>query len=167
MSSQFKDVDDLTEADLNKFPVWEFLNQDQKSELAVRPVKTTPVKNLDGRVVGTQVRLANGGNVPALIGNVAVNDPHSTKHFLTISIFRSGKRFTMARYHDFDWNRRGPQALADFLEMGIEDVFPISYDLRPLCVGDPAALVGTIEAEPTDKLTRAQIIALAVPKNHS
>lgn len=147
---------------MNKFPVWEFMNQDQKSELAVRPVKKMPVESLNGRLVGTQVRLANGSNMLALIGNVTANNPHSTKHFLTVSIFRSGKRFAMARYHDFDWNRRGPQALANFLGMRVEDIFPISYDVSRFSMGDPAALAGTIEAEPRDKLTRAEIIALAV-----
>jgi hypothetical protein len=164
MSTQHKRVEDLSSADLTKFPVWEFLNQDQKGETAVRPVKAIPVRNLIGRLVGTQVRLANGSKVLALIGNVTVNNPRSTRHFLTISFFQPGKRFTLARYHDFDWNERGPSDLANFLGARVEDIFPISYDLSQFATGDPAALVGAIDAEPRERLTRAEIIALAIAK---
>ena len=69
----------------------------------------------------------------------------------------------MARYHDFDASERGPQVLAAFLGLPIKEVFPISYDISRFSLGASAALVGTIEQEPREKLTRAQIIGLAVP----
>ena len=163
MNNLIKRVEDLTTADLKAFPVWQYANEDEKGETAVRPVEKTPVKSLTGRLVGTQVRLVNGANVWAIIGNVDANNPRLTQHFLTISILRDGRWFTMARYHDFDANERGPQALAAFLGLQVEDVFPISYDISRFSRGDPAALVGTIEREPREKLTRAEIIALAVP----
>jgi hypothetical protein len=154
----------LNVADLNAYAVWEYANEDEKrGETAVRPVKKTPVKNLAGRLVGTQVRLANGTDVWALIGNVDASNPRLTQHFLTLSVLRNGRWFSMARYHDFDSNERGPQALATFLGLRLDEVFPISYDISRFCVGTSAALIGTIEKEPPEKLTRAQIIALAVP----
>jgi hypothetical protein len=70
----------------------------------------------------------------------------------------------MARYHDFDAKTHGPRSLAKFLRLPLSSVFPISYDISAHCVGDRVALVGTIEARPKERLTRAQIIALAVPK---
>jgi hypothetical protein len=163
MNNPVKKLEDLTPADLENFPVWQYVNSDKSGETLVRPVKKMPVKSLTGRVVGTQVRLANGASVCALIGNLDADNPQLTHHFLTLSIFRNGRWFTMARYHDFDASERGPQALASFLSLQINEVFPILYDIGRFSLGDRAALTGTIEAEPREKLTRAQIIALAVP----
>ena len=83
---------------------------------------------------------------------------------MTISIERGGRWFHLARYHDFDANERGPQQLAAFLDLTIEDVFPISYDLLPHVNGDAKALRGVIQAKPNEVLTREQVIALAVPR---
>jgi hypothetical protein len=164
MSNQMKKVEELTVADLEAFPVWQYVNdEDGRSETAVRPIKKLPVKSLTGRVVGTKVRLGNGVEVWALIGNVDATNPRLTQHFLTLSVLRDGCWFTMARYHDFDSSERGPQALAAFLGSPVNQVFPISYDISRSCTGESAALIGTIESEPREKLTRAQIIALAVP----
>ena len=77
---------------------------------------------------------------------------------------RGGKWFTLSRYHDFDYSQSGPEALSNFLRMDVDQVFPISYDLRPFAKGDAGALVGKIAKEPREKLTRSQIIAMAVPQ---
>ena len=69
----------------------------------------------------------------------------------------------MARYHDFDADERGPLVLAAFLELPVEAVFPITYDISRSCIGDAGALIDTIDSQPRERLTRAQIIALAVP----
>jgi hypothetical protein len=164
MEILIKKVEDLRAADVEAFPVWEFVNNDEIGETAVRPVETIPVQTLRGRLVSVHVRLACGKTVLAQLGNVDSNNPKSTKHFLVLTVFHSGRNFTMARYHDFDWNRRGPQALADFLGLRVTDVFPISYDVSPFSTGDSAALAGKIEAEPTERLTRPEIFALAVKK---
>jgi hypothetical protein len=163
MSDPTKRIEELTVADLEAFPVWQYANSDKRGETAVRPVKKTPVKNLTGRFAGVQVRLAKGSNVWALIGNVDASNPRLTQHFLTLSVFRNGRWFTMARYHDFDAKERGPDALAAFLGLRVDEVFPISYDISRCSLGDVAALLGTIEKEPRERLTRAEIIALAVP----
>jgi hypothetical protein len=110
-----------------------------------------------------KVRLANDAEVWALIENVDATDPRRTQHFLSLSIFRDGQCFTLARYHDVDADKRGPQALAAFLALPIDRVFPISYDVSRFSKGNPAALTGRIEKEPREKLTRPELIALAVP----
>jgi len=116
-----KRIEELTCPDLEGFPVWEFVNNDELGETVVRPVKNTPVKTLIGRVVGTQVRLARGASVWATIGNVDASNPRLTQHLLTLSVFRDGRWFTMARYHDFDADERGPEALATFLGLRVAD----------------------------------------------
>ena len=156
-----KSIETLTITDLRKFPVWEFTNDER--EILVRSVKKTPVNHLRGRVVGTQVRLANGVTLWAILGNIDARDSTLNEHLLTLSVLRGNRRFSMARYHDIDREKRGPQQLAKFLGFPISQVFPITYDLRPICKGISSALVGKIEKEPTEKLTREQIIDLAVP----
>ncbi len=161
---QEKTADELSETDLRAFPVWQFVNADgRRGEVVLRPVKKVPVGSLSGRLVGTEVGLANGATAWALLGNVDVTSQRLTGHFLTISVLRNGAWFAMARYHDPDYSDRGPEALAAFLGMRVEDVFPIAYDLRQVCAGPEEVLVGTIEREPRERLTRAQLIALAIP----
>jgi hypothetical protein len=165
MSSQTKRVEALTVADLERFAVWKFTNSDEELQgMGVRPVRKTPVKSLDGCIIGTQVRLANGAFVWATLCNIDPVNPHSTQHFLTLSVCRDSRWFHLARYHDFDSNERGAQALAAFLELAVDEVYPISYDISQYYIGESAALVGIIEKEPRERLTRDQVIALAVRK---
>ncbi|MGB7569819.1 MAG: hypothetical protein WBM07_18295 [Chitinivibrionales bacterium] len=164
MSLRIKRVELLSIADIKSYPVWEFTNDDEKLEgMGIRPVQKIPVKDLFGKIVGTQVQLSNGSKIWALIENVDTNNPRSTQHFLSLSVFKDKHWFILARYHDFDTNKRGPKAFAKFLGLSVDEVFPITYNISRFCIGKSTALVGTIEKEPRKKLTRAQLIALAVP----
>jgi hypothetical protein len=49
------------------------------------------------------------------------------------------------------------------LGLKVEEVFPIAFDVRRYAIGDAAALIGKIPKEPRERLTKAQIIALAIP----
>jgi hypothetical protein len=118
---------------------------------------------MTGKIVGMQVHLRNGSKVWAILGNLDLENERLTKHFLTLSVLRGGAWFTMARYHDFDSEKRGPLTLSDFLGLTIEEVFPVSYDISDYYTGSPRVLVGVIEKEPIERLSRAEIIALAVP----
>ena len=129
----------------------------------MRAVKKVPVRSLTGKLIATPVRLANGTGVWALLGNIDASSPRLTEHFLTVSIERKGKWFTLARYHDFDYDKHGPNALARFLGLKVGDVFPSSFDVRDHAQGDPAGLRGVVREEPTERLSRAEIIAMAVP----
>lgn len=164
MTRRTKLVEHLTAADLDEHPVWEFLNDDELDETAVRPVKKLPVDSLGNRVVGTKVVLANGKRVWATVCNVEVRDPTATEHFITLSLMRRGKWFTLSRYHDVDYLDNGPDGLASFLGLGVDEVFPISYDIRAHVVGDAAALVGQISKVPHVQLSEAQLITMAVPR---
>lgn len=155
-----KTIDTLTEDDLKKHPVWKFKGgRDQ----FVEPVAKLPCKTLVGRVVGAKVSLADATTFWALIGNVCPERPEFSTHFLTLSLLNHGAWFHLARYHDFDYSERGPMQLAAFLGKSPKDVFPISYDLRTVYVGESASLQGVVEMEPSERLTREEIIAMAVP----
>jgi hypothetical protein len=124
-------------------------------------------QNLSGHLVGTELSLAGGQRICRFLGNVKVHDPKFNEHFMEASLWHDGKWFNLARYHDFDAVKRGPQALADFLGMPLDEVFPISYDIRGLSLGDAGSLVGRIEKEPRERLTRAEVIRMAVPKKRA
>jgi hypothetical protein len=158
-----KPIDLLTASDLAASPIWKYTNRDGASELFVTAVSTIPVKNLNGKVIGSQVRLADGSERWSLIGNVDTTNPRFTEHWLTLSVERDGKWFHLARYHDHDYKERGPEALSRFLGLKIDDVFPIAYDLRIYVAGNLSLLVGAVPREPRQKLSRAEIIAMAVP----
>jgi hypothetical protein len=158
-----KKVDELTADDIARNPVWRFTNSDSADETAVQPVKRLPVSNLAGKLVGLRVTLRNGDSVWATLSNIDSENARLNEHFLTLSVVRLGMWFHLARYHDFDYAERGPDALAAFLGLDVDDVFPISYDLCAYAKGDPRALSGVIAKSPAVKLTRAELIRLAIP----
>jgi len=158
-----KTVESLTVADLQAAPVWQYVNRDGVGETMVRAVKKIPVRNLAGKLIGTQVGLANGTQAWAIIGNLDPSSPRLTEHFLILSVERDGRWFDLARYFDFDYADRGPEALARFLGLAVDEIFPISFDVQQYAEGDPAALKGSVMKEPREKLSRAEIIAMSVP----
>ena len=160
MNENIKPAEALTVADFQAYPVWEFLYDDEIGETMVRPVEKLPVESLDNSVIGTQVRLANGSQVWASFGNFDVTNPRATQHFLDISIERGGKWFYLARYHDVGFTSHGPEALARFLGLGVDDVFPITVDVRRYVRGDPAALRAIVLKEPREKLTDEELWAI-------
>ncbi len=160
---EYKRAEDLTDIDFARFPVWELLNDDSLGESSVRPVKKVPVASLSGRLVGIDVELANGAKTLGMLGNVKNNNPRLSEHMRMLSIYSGNKWFHLARYHDVERGTHGPQALAAFLGLPLVEIFPIRFDISSYVVGDPSALSGLIEAEPSERLSRSEIIALSVP----
>jgi hypothetical protein len=161
MIENIKPAETLTVADFKAHPVWEFLNNDEIGETMAKPVEKLPVETLYDCIVGTPVRLANGSEVWGLFGNFNVKYPRATQHFLALSIERGGTWFHLARYQDVDVESRGPEALARFLGLDIDDIFPITVDVRRYVRGDPAALVAVVLKEPQERLTREELFALS------
>ena len=152
-------IEKLRVEDVKQHPIWQ-VSESRTGQVVVKPVKRLPVDHLDGRLVATQVVLANGDKVWALLGNVDLANARSTEQFLTLSVFNTQTQFNLARYHDAWYGREGPAQLAQFLGLAESDIFPISYDLTNLGDGDPAALIGTIPREPRDRLTRDELMGL-------
>jgi len=158
-----KSVLSLQVSDLEMHPVWQFVTDDEGDETAVRPVKRLPVSSLLNRIVGTRVRLANGSSVWAIIGNLDIKNARKNEQFLLLSIGRNGEWFQLERYFDFKYREHGPEALARFLELSLDEVFPVSYDVRKYAKGEANALAGTVPRKPRVRLTKAELVALAVP----
>lgn len=162
MKGGLKQIGSLRPEDFARFGVWEYKPGPGGDETWVKPVRATLVSTLDGRVVAARVVLANGEARWALIGNVSLDNPRLTKHFLSLSIEDGGRWFHLARHHDRDYAERGPQALATFLGIPLDRVFPIAYDISARVGVESTVTKGRITAEPDDRLTRAEVIALAV-----
>ena len=163
MSTLIKKIENLKINDLEKFPVWQYANSDSKGETLVEPIKRYPVKSMTGKIIGVEVTFSNGRKNWAIIGNVDSSNSGLTEHFITISLECNGRWFTLARYHDIDYPQNGIDALATLVKMPVDEIFPITYDISPYAIGEKSALVGKILKEPKNKLTRSEIIALAVP----
>jgi hypothetical protein len=144
--------------------VWRFTRCTSGDDTAVVPVRTIPVRSLKGQIAVTHISLANGRRVVGAIGNLDLERPELNEHFLTLSVFdQNGRVIHLARYHDLDVVENGPAALAVFQGLRVEDVFPIAFDLSHLVSVAPASAVGQIRDEPSKRLSRAEVIALAVP----
>jgi hypothetical protein len=160
---QPRPIASLTAGDFTKFPVWRFTDSDTPDETYVTPVRDLPVRNLSGCVVGTPIRLANGTDVVGILSNLDPQDPRATENFLTLSVFREDHAlFHLARYHDFDASQHGPSALAAFLGLELNAVFPISYDVSQAVSGIPTVVCGVINAEPSERLSEDELMTLAV-----
>jgi len=117
---------------------------------------------LMSRIVGTRIRFANGDYAWALIGNLDTNNARMNDHFVTLSVGRNGNWFGLARYHDVDYHQRGPNALTHFLGLSVDEVFPITYDVRKYAAGEANALAGTVARKPRVRLTKAKLMALSI-----
>ena len=160
-----KPVTELTVEDLTRYPVWEFdleyESEDGQDETWVKPVKELPVTDLSNRVVGIQARFTGGATTYALLGNIDLRHLRKTQQFLTISLLIGDSYwFPLARYHDSGYARNGPQALARYMNLSLEEIFPISYDISNIARGLDAVVRGSIPAEPVERLTDDERMAL-------
>lgn len=157
-----KVVDELTEKDFQTHPVWEFSSIEEPDETVVVPIKKLPTPNLDGKIVGCEVIFSNGSSHTAMLGNVDTENPKSTEQFLGISIWKNGKWFHLSRYFDPDYKQNGPAALSKFVGVNVQEIFPISYDIRKYSRGKKGSLVGKILKEPRKRLSSEDRIELSL-----
>jgi hypothetical protein len=121
----------LTPADLDEHPVWEFKFRRSESEPRVAPLTAIPTTKLTGRLFATRFLLANGQVVPGFVASLDEANGALNRHLATFSFFDKGRWFHLARYHDVDYDDRGPDALAAFLGAPPDEVFPMTFDITP------------------------------------
>jgi hypothetical protein len=166
METSSKPIDQVSYSELSDHPVWEFVPESEDhDETWVRPVRHLPVNSLAGCLVATRVRLANGSSELAILSNIDLDDTPQNEHFLSLSVIKTNREtFHLARYHDIDYVQSGPSALAEFLGLTIKDVFPIEYDISLVAAGAADSLRGVVRQEPSRRLSRSELIAMAVGK---
>lgn len=152
----------LTIAQISMSAVWHYVpSKDGRVWVTAESKRRLNLKN---RVIAVEAKMANGKEIWMLLENVHVDNPVFTQHWLQATFRINGRWWVLARYHDFDSEKRSPLALAKLLKMELLDVFPLSYDIRHLCKSPSQVLLGTIVAEPITRLSRREIILLTVPK---
>jgi hypothetical protein len=67
-NADYKNVEALTPADLERASVWRFVHAPSLGDTVVGPMKRLPVQDLTGKIVGSRVQLANGSSRWALLG---------------------------------------------------------------------------------------------------
>jgi len=153
-----KDVGGLNQRDFNRYPVWEFQVGAEflpwRDETWLSPVKRLPVDSLDNRLVGTRLKLANGQTVRGILGNISLRNARATRQFIDVEISHNGKSYQLQRAASPMHPYLNAQGLADALGLRIEQVFPITYDLSDVAVGDPKVIKGSIEAELPENLSK-------------
>lgn len=165
-TNSMKTFSDITPDDLRQYPVWEFANDVEdvtSDESYLRPVRDLPITDPGNRIMGTIATLANGDQVPAILQNVNLDSPYATEHLISVTVFnRAGEAFPLARYHDIQIDEYGPEQLAAFMKLTVRDVFPISYDISDIAVGDHDCVRREIPVRPRRLLSSSEIIAMAV-----
>ena len=155
----------LLSVDLERYPVWEYdLDEEGGPEPLLFPVLDLPVFDLTNRVVASKLRLNNGDEQHGMISNLDLGRPELNEHFLLLSLLKDGRWFTMERYHDPKFSELGPAALASFLGLTLDEVFPIEYDVSRACKGAPESVRGHIDPIPKILHSTEELIRLALPK---
>jgi hypothetical protein len=161
-----KELKNLDVEDFERFPVWEFkagtVNDDEYLEPSLAPVTDYPISDLRNRLVGCRIQLRNSKLCWAILGNVSLHDAHATGHFLTLSVEHNGQRYDLARYHDVNYEERGPAGLARFFGLPISAVVPMTYEISAIVAGGSEVTTGYINASPTEILSDDELVDLAL-----
>jgi hypothetical protein len=157
-----KKFSEITIDDYRRCPVWEYVPNSEDADIWLKEVRKRPARHLNNRIVGTRVTLRNGEKCWAIVGNISVNSKRATEQFLTLSVEKDSQWFNLARYHDVDYARRGPQQLAQFLNMEVNEVFPINYDISDVVSDLSEVVVGAVPVQPSEILSQDELVALAI-----
>ncbi|EDM26845.1 hypothetical protein LNTAR_06354 [Lentisphaera araneosa HTCC2155] len=127
-----KHFNKLKPSDFEKFPVWEFL----KNGCDLTPLKKSPYNNRENRVFGTNVTLSCGITIKTMILNFDVCNTAYNKHMISIYFEVNNKWIELHRYFDAEYEENDALELSKKMNMDIDDIFPIKYDLSTLVEGN-------------------------------
>jgi hypothetical protein len=154
-------LDKLTDQDLEKTPVWEFVEPPGTGEQIVRST-TVPVRATAGKLFAVQITFADSTRHLGLFTNVSRGSSVVTRHFITLSVWHANRWLRLPRYHDADWSPSASQMFAAEFARSQHEVFPIAFDLRHLVTSEEAnGLVGEIAAEPDTRLSEDDLVRLS------
>ncbi|MCX7112818.1 MAG: hypothetical protein NTX45_22405 [Proteobacteria bacterium] len=157
-------LEDLRPDDFSEFWLFEYIPS-KDGRLWVKPVKAKKIKKFTGRIVASKVILADNSYCSALILGINIETPEFSRHNreLILWIPKLGW-FRLAQYFDSNEIKaiRGDDVLCDALEKSLDQVFPISFDLRDRSSIDSPCLTGTFEHDPSWGLSGAEVMQILV-----
>jgi hypothetical protein len=128
----------LTLEDALAHPVWRYKEEEAllpgEDESWVEPVDVDTVADAYGHFFVTSAKLANGTSETVLVGSTEPLDPQYNEQVQFFVFFRPGQQI---RWHPIE---QPGVALAQFLGLEPQHVFPFKFDIRRYLVGDPSAL---------------------------
>ncbi len=142
VTDEVKAVTDVTPDDFSAHPVWQYCVASNSDGVGLIPVLDLPVESLDERVVGTQVRLANGQLIWAVLFGLDSFSPVFNERDVGISFLVEGKRVMLGRAWERDLPGHGIGNLCAALKLLESDIFPITFDVSHLVFGDKSSLRG-------------------------
>lgn len=139
-------------SDFEMHPVWR-----EKPLGKYIPETTLPVDDLSDCLIGANVVLSNGAEIFSILSNICNNSPLVTSLTIQIIVFKENEMFYLDRGRKL---LRPAESLANFLELDVNDVFPIRYDVTKYSTGDPNSLIGEIWSDlpPISEEERMRII---------
>jgi hypothetical protein len=137
-----KPIDELREEDLEAFPIWEFAldeeNTEEQDETWVKPVDSQVIpKNSYSLSVAARFKLASG---KTLLGLVEVTTDHAIELGHAALLPTNNYIFIPSNTY---WNAAVEyEKVAALLELKIEDVFPLYFELLALIEGETTHRTG-------------------------
>jgi hypothetical protein len=141
-----KAVDKLTLKDLDAYPIWEFCTDEEdvegQDETWVRPLKSKSIPhNLYSLNVSADLTTANGDAFRGFVGVTTIE----RKVEISGGVILSGpKPYLFIPNPEFFLYKRESQQLAVSLGLPKSKVFPISYRLRVLVMGEKELRIGKL-----------------------
>ncbi len=80
---------------------------------------------------------------------IDLQDSEYTREYIDVFRFfrNNAESFILVRPHVGGYDTHGPAALAEFLGLGVNDLFPITYDISDVADGLEAVVKGTVPRE--------------------
>lgn len=150
-------IDELLQYGVWTFDVDEESYVPEQDESWVIPVLHIPVTDFSNCIAVTKLKLNNNNYIIGILGNIQLLNFKKNNYIICLSIYNNKSWFYLNRYFDVAYDVFGPKQLAEFLSLSINEVFPITYDISSLAVGDQRVLKGMIPSEPEIRLTKDEI----------
>ena len=157
-------LDELNPNELGHIWLLEYVPS-KDGRLWVKPIKTNETKKFSGRIAGCEVTLADGTQNSAFIEGIDIETPKFSKHHRTLILWIPASGwFQLAKYYSNDELKAicGDEVLCNVLGKSLDEVFPISFDLRDRSSIDSPCLTGTFEHNPSWGLSGAEVMQILV-----
>lgn len=163
MKMQPKPLKEITPADLDEYKVWQY-SPSKDGNTWLKPITSRKISKFSNKLVASQVKLANGSKLYALISGVDPETPIFSKHNRQLILYVNNEWFELAKYYASTDVKKicGEDVLSKKLNMEIKDIFPIYFDVKDVTDVNSECLTGFFEVSPAWGLARGEIMEILV-----